>query len=109
MTELHHGAAAAGGFTADATGAQCSSCGREFERARSCTTATIPYPDGSRLPAIRYGRETDQFAPREDRCPDCGVAHGGYHHPFCEVERCPRCNGRLMTCGCLDSDRKTRS
>ena len=36
----------------------------------------------------------------EGRCHDCHVAHGGFHHPGCDNERCPRCSGQLITCGC---------
>lgn len=83
---------------------RCPYCREEFATGESCTTATIPFPDGSSVPAVRFGQETDQFAPRGPRCPDCGVRRGGVHHPFCEIERCPRCHGRLMTCRCLDRD-----
>lgn len=82
---------------------QCPYCEAEFATGEGCTTSTIPFPDEVRVPAVRYGDENDQFAANEPRCPDCGVARGGYHHPFCEVERCPRCHGRLATCGCLDA------
>ena|SRR5947209_914134 len=39
-----------------------------------------------------------------DRCVDCRVKGGGYHHPGCHNERCPRCGGQLISCGCLDDD-----
>lgn len=82
---------------------RCPYCETEFATGEGCTTATIPFPDGVELSAVRYGDETDQFAPNAPRCPDCGVSRGNYHHPFCEIERCPRCHGRLASCGCLDS------
>jgi len=34
------------------------------------------------------------------RCPDCGVAIGGFHHSGCEQERCPKCDGQLISCRC---------
>jgi hypothetical protein len=35
-------------------------------------------------------------------CHDCGTPVGGLHHPGCDVERCPRCEGQAITCGCAD-------
>lgn len=84
---------------------RCFDCRRDGDTARSCTTTTITFPDGTVRAAIRYGEGADG-APA-DRCLDCGVSIGGYHHPFCSVEPCPRCGGRLAACSCLDSD-KTR-
>ena len=59
----------------------------------------VAYPDGSRLPS-----STDHFDEPSGRCHDCNIAHGGYHHPDCDVERCPRCGGQLLSCGCLEED-----
>jgi hypothetical protein len=42
--------------------------------------------------------------PRGDRCRDCNVLPGNFHHHFCTVEVCPRCQGRLASCGCMDED-----
>jgi hypothetical protein len=27
---------------------------------------------------------------------------GGFHHPGCDTEECPKCHGQLISCGCLD-------
>lgn len=58
-----------------------------------------------------YGRSYDRIAygnePGYDRllirdtCHDCGVRQGELHVPDCDVERCPRCFGQIITCGCL--------
>ncbi len=34
-------------------------------------------------------------------CPDCGVRTGELHDIFCTKERCPFCNGQLMSCDCI--------
>jgi hypothetical protein len=39
---------------------------------------------------------------RADRCGDCGAQQGGFHHLGCDLERCPRCRGQLLSCGCPD-------
>ena len=36
------------------------------------------------------------------RCTDCGAMVGHYHHPGCDVERCPVCGEQLISCGCQD-------
>lgn len=56
----------------------------------------IEFPDGEKLPAIPFTGP--------GRCHDCGVAACGYHHPGCDVERCPKCGGQLISCGCLDDE-----
>jgi hypothetical protein len=50
--------------------------------------------DGNATAAIPYTGE--------GRCPDCNVATGGFHHPGCDMEKCPLCGGQIISCGCLD-------
>jgi hypothetical protein len=78
----------------------CKYCHQEMETADTCTANTyVVFPDGTRLPA-----STEHFGEPGGRCHDCGIKHGGHHHPGCDVERCPRCGMQLITCGCLDPD-----
>lgn len=59
----------------------------------------ILFPDEIELKASTY-----HFDEHGGHCHDCGIAHGNYHHPGCDVERCPRCGGQLISCGCLDEE-----
>ena len=37
---------------------------------------------------------------RDKKCHDCGCVHGELHMPGCDVERCPFCEGQLISCDC---------
>ncbi len=75
--------------------AMCQLCGREMTdlAVTSCSSTGVVFPSGDELPAIAH---------KGERCHDCNVTEGGYHHPNCDIERCPRCGGQLISCGCLD-------
>ena len=79
--------------------AVCEWCEREM-RDRDTMTCTgnvrVTYPDGTKMPSLPYMGDR--------RCHDCNVVQGGAHHPGCDAERCPRCQGQLISCGCLDDD-----
>ena len=72
---------------------KCDNCGREMTTARTCHM----------VPVLIGGED---FSPLSwdgpGRCHDCNVQPGGYHHPGCDAERCPKCRGQLISCGCLD-------
>ncbi len=38
-------------------------------------------------------------------CHDCNAPVGGFHHPGCDVEECPRCHLQAIGCGCIDTHR----
>jgi hypothetical protein len=79
--------------------AVCKYCGQEMLRAPTCHANTvIEYPGGEKLPAVRWD------GPAAGSCPDCAVEPGGFHHPGCDCEQCPRCGGQLLSCGCLDEE-----
>ncbi len=76
----------------------CKWCHQEMLTADDCPVNTfVEFPDGSKLPS-----STKHFNEPGGRCHNCGIKHGNHHHPGCDVERCPKCGGQLITCGCLD-------
>lgn len=75
--------------------AKCSWCNQTMSGSKTCTgNEFVEFPDGTKLPSI----------PNDEghKCPDCAVANGGFHHPGCDKETCPKCHGQLIGCGCLD-------
>jgi len=72
---------------------KCQDCGQKMTTAKTCTLKTI---EGCE-------RNTDYFDDNE-RCHDCGIVNkkGNYHHLGCDMERCPKCKGQLISCGCFD-------
>jgi len=79
---------------------KCASCSQEMTDAStfSCTQP-VEFPDGEVLAAVPFTGDQE-----DSRCHDCGVRHGGTHHPGCDAEKCPRCEGQLISCGCLRDD-----
>ena len=74
----------------------CDDCNQEMTLARSCSAAAI------QMGGLAYARRRFRWR-HVERCDGCGIARGGVHHLGCDVERCPRCGGQLITCGCLDA------
>lgn len=79
----------------------CEWCNNEMTTGASCTVSTL-HLRGARIAIAPY-RPSRRTASR--RCGDCGVAPGGFHHPGCDLQRCPRCAGQFISCGCrFDED-----
>jgi hypothetical protein len=66
---------------------------------------------GKRYRRIRYGKEpvTKEFRAEWEEiitrpCHDCFVIRGEFHLDGCDMERCPRCSGQYLGCGCRRDD-----
>jgi len=76
--------------------ATCDWCNKEMNVDNCDGNKTVNYLDGTSLPSSTY-----HFDEPSGHCHDCNIKHGNYHHPGCDVERCPKCEGQLISCGCL--------
>ena len=79
---------------------KCQDCGREMKTAKSCNRGHII------INGKRYARDTSYYdAGVGKRCHDCGILNkgGNIHHLGCDIERCPRCKGQIISCSCKKS------
>ena len=60
---------------------------------------------GRPISRIRYGNEHGLRGSAENPCHDCAVFKGEFHVPNCDMEQCPLCGERLLSCNCyFDED-----
>lgn len=60
--------------------------------------------DGREFVRIGYGSEQEDWDADHGPCHDCGVKKGQRHVMGCDIERCPRCGGQVISCECVDLD-----
>lgn len=76
----------------------CDFCTQEMTAVTGCTTDVLHH-GGEPVRLFRYGEEPRSGRPSR-RCGDCGVSPGGLHHIGCDMQRCPGCQGQLISCDC---------
>ena len=79
----------------------CEFCAEEMQTADSCDVTGIQ-AEGTTHARLRWGEEL-RFPGRRrptERCHDCAVRPGGFHHPGCDMEECPICGDQMLMCGC---------
>mgnify|MGYP001611664044 CR=1 FL=1 len=87
--------------------AKCSDCGLEMLEATSCTATHLVFtprqPLEGKTAATIYPRDTTYYD-SGPRCHDCGIVNTPchVHHYECDIERCPKCGGQLLSCGCRE-------
>jgi len=78
---------------------KCPECRNEMmdSKVESCNATHIT------LDGKDYKRDTSYFDVNS-RCHDCNIVNkkGNLHHFGCDIERCPKCKGQLISCGCLE-------
>jgi hypothetical protein len=72
--------------------AVCGKCSQEMNDDGTVTCVVRPG-------LVRFGLEHPELEHAE-RCHDCGVAAGGFHHPGCCVAWCQACVAERLFCGC---------
>jgi hypothetical protein len=83
--------------------AVCEWCHGEMTMPISCTVDAF-HRNGRRFLMVPFGAEPGRRT-SGDQCGDCGTIRGGWHHPGCDLQRCPVCGRQLISCGCrFDED-----
>jgi hypothetical protein len=81
----------------------CPACGQDMRDAESCGGPLIQVT-GRVYERVRFGQESGNRWEEFDFCPECGVSHGGLHHPGCDIEECLRCRTQYLSCDCGEED-----
>ena len=78
--------------------AKCDFCKKDMTKAKGCLEGEL------KIDGEWYKRRTDSIfdglIDSTKACHDCAAEPGHYHHRHCDAEKCPKCGGQLLSCGC---------
>src|SRR5687767_6155600 len=78
----------------------CGHCDQEMTERVGCTLPVFDdFADGLTRRRVKF-----RGTPGYRTCGDCGVPTNSFHHPGCDMERCPSCKRQAMSCGCLEEE-----
>jgi hypothetical protein len=82
---------------------KCDDCNKQMRKPTTtkCAKQFIVIGDKTKKCATIYKRNTTYFDVNK-RCHDCNILNkkGNTHHYGCDIERCPKCKGQLISCKC---------
>lgn len=85
----------------------CKFCEGEMKAVDGCTVTEFDDMGPQPFKRVRYGEEEDDWGALSGRrCHDCYVKPGQFHHPGCDVERCPKCSGQAIGCDCVEESKE---
>ncbi len=73
----------------------CNDCKKDMSHENTITCSFTRIQIGGK----KYNRNIE-YHDFNDRCHDCNIVNGNYHHFGCDMERCPVCDDQIICCDC---------